>query len=197
MHILKISAAFLFYSAVGTSIMLPQALLMPAFPPPARLNINANFQSAIVELSSSLQMALSQGTSAFGNFTPNATSVSVSLKSTGQEDSVFDFQFTGAGLNATAGSTSEVSSDSVFRIGSISKLITVYALLLNNGLDHWEQPITKYVPELRNYAQNTGNGSQIDHVNWEDVTIGDLASHMSGIGVNCKQLNLNSMETGS
>jgi CubicO group peptidase (beta-lactamase class C family) len=189
MQVLKLSAALLSSSALGNPTMPPlQTLLMPAFPPPVGLDTDTNFQSAITELSSSLRNALSQGSSAFGNFTPNMTSVSVSVKSTAQRSPLFDFQFTGDGLNTSAGSTSHVTGDSVFRIGSVSKLITVYALLLHNGLDHWEQPVTKYVPELLDYAQRVGNSSQIDHVSWEDVTIGALASQTSGIGSNCEIL---------
>lgn len=187
MYILRLIAAFITFLAIGNSAMAPpQTLLMSAFPPPVGLNSDTNFLSATTELSSSLQKVLSQGVSAFGNFTPNGTSVSVSVKSTAQQSSLFDFHFTGAGLNTSAGSTSRVTGDSVFRIGSISKLFTVYAHLLHNGLDHWEQPITNYVPELLDYARKFGNGSPVDNVNWEEVTVGALASQMSGIGANCK-----------
>jgi CubicO group peptidase (beta-lactamase class C family) len=187
MQVLAITAIFMSLSAFGASVMPPpEILLMPAFPPPVDLKANLNFQSAAVELSSVLQEALTEGITTFGNFTPNTTSVSVVLKSTAQESPLFDFQFTGANLNTSSGSTNRVSGDSVFRIGSVSKLLTVYALLLRGGLDHWEQPVTKYIPELKSYADRFSNGSQINYVKWEDVTIGALASQMSGIGTNCK-----------
>jgi hypothetical protein len=191
MHVPKVIAASLLSLALGkTTMPPPQVLLIPAYPPPVKLNVASNFQSATAELSSSLGTALSHGLSPFGNFTPKATSVSVSLKSTAQQSTLFDFQFTGSGLNASAGSTSQVSGDSVFRIGSISKLFTVYALLLHNGLDLWERPVTEYVPELRDYARRAEYSSQVDHVSWEDVTLGALASQISGIGSNCKLPNL-------
>jgi CubicO group peptidase (beta-lactamase class C family) len=187
MYILKLSAAFVSVLVTGASSMaLPETLLMAAFPPPTGLNSNIDFQSAIVELSSSLRTVLSQGLSPFGSFTPNATSVSASVKSTAQQNSLFDFHFTGDGLDTSAGSTSQVTGDSVFRIGSVSKLFTVYAVLLHNGLEYWEQPITKYVPELLDFSLKVGNSSRVDCVCWEDVTIGSLASQMSGIGENCK-----------
>jgi CubicO group peptidase (beta-lactamase class C family) len=187
MHVLAITAVFMSLSAFGASVVPPpETLLMPAFPPPVDLNANSNFQSTASRLSSALQEALNEGLTAFGNFTPNATSVSVVLRSTAQESPLFDFQFTGANLNTSAGSTSRISGDSVFRIGSVSKLLTVYALLLHGGLDHWEQPVTKYIPELKSYADHFGNGSEINYVKWEEVTIGALSSQMSGIGTNCK-----------
>lgn len=187
MKVLASSAIFMSFAAFGICVMpSPETLLMPAFPPPTDLDTNPNFQSASSMLSSALQGALTQGITAFGNFTPSATSVSVVLKSTAQEGSLFDFQFTGANLSTSDGSTNRVSGDSSFRIGSVSKLLTVYALLLHGGLDHWEQPVTKYIPELQEFADSFGNGSQINYIKWDEVTIGALASQMSGIGTNCK-----------
>jgi hypothetical protein len=46
------------------------------------------------------------------------------------------------------------------------------------------------VPELRDYARRAEYSSQVDHVSWEDVTLGALASQISGIGSNCKLPNL-------
>lgn len=74
----------------------------------------------------------------------------------------------------------EVDGDTVFRIGSITKMFTVYALLLECGFQCFEDPIVKYIPELRDKAEL---GSGID---WNDITIGALASQMSGIGRDCK-----------
>ncbi len=70
--------------------------------------------------------------------------------STAAETPIFDFQFTGLVLNTDEGT--KASGDSIFRIGSISKLLTVYAHLLNGGLSLWENPVTDYVPELRQYS---------------------------------------------
>ena len=54
--------------------------------------------------------------------------------STTQVPAIFDFDFTGPSLNASAGGTARVSVESVFRIGSISKLFTMYAFILHKGL---------------------------------------------------------------
>ena len=74
----------------------------------------------------------------------------------------------------------------MFRIGSISKLFTVYTFLLHGGLELWQQPVTDYVPELRQAALESINSSNLDSVRWEEVTLGSLASHMSGIGRDCE-----------
>ena len=62
----------------------------------------------------------------------------------------------------------EITSDSVFRIGSISKQFTAtaIALLEERGLLSLDDPINKYIPDLIKY----------DH----DVTIRHLIHHFSG-----------------
>jgi hypothetical protein len=117
---------------------------------------------------------------------PNASSVSISITSTAQAPAIFSFNFTGSSLNTSAGGTEQVSADTVFRIGSISKLFTVYAFLLHNGLELWQQPITEYVPELRDLSQCSSNSANLDSVRWEEVALGSLTSHMSGIGRDCE-----------
>jgi CubicO group peptidase (beta-lactamase class C family) len=129
---------------------------------------------------------LEQGQSPFQNFTPNASSVSISMTSTAQEPAIFQFNFTGSSLNVSAGGTERVSVNSVFRIGSISKLFTVYAFLLCTSLELWQQPVTDYVAELRHLSYNSCNSADLDGVKWDDVTLGSLASHMSGIGRDCE-----------
>ena len=64
----------------------------------------------------------------------------------------------------------EITSDSVFRIGSISKQFTAtaIALLEERGLLSLDDPINKYIPDLIKY----------DH----DVTIRHLIHHFSGLG---------------
>jgi CubicO group peptidase (beta-lactamase class C family) len=49
------------------------------------------------------------------------------------------------------------------------------------GDGHWNDPITRYVPELKQAQSNYSASSAIDSVQWEEVTLGELASHMAGI----------------
>jgi CubicO group peptidase (beta-lactamase class C family) len=73
----------------------------------------------------------------------------------------------------TAPNTPLVTENTVFRIASISKTFTVYALLLQKDI-HLDFAVTDYLPELAT-EQNTLA------VNWSDVTVEMLASHLSGI----------------
>ena len=64
----------------------------------------------------------------------------------------------------------EITSDSVFRIGSISKQFTVMAIALleERGLLSLDDPVNKYIPDLIEYDHN--------------VTIRHLIHHFSGLG---------------
>lgn len=85
----------------------------------------------------------------------------------------------------------QVDRDSVFRIASISKVVTVWAFLIAAGDGYLSDPITKHVPELaelvskRRSRTNDDDDSivydDIDEVRWEDITLGQLASHGAGI----------------
>lgn len=80
----------------------------------------------------------------------------------------------------------EVDENTVFRIGSNSKLWTMLLYMTFNGTKYFEEPDTKYVPELRwNILNHTTGVDEIDAVRWEDVTIGQLASHQAGIARDC------------
>ncbi|KAL6351703.1 hypothetical protein LRP88_15020 [Fusarium phalaenopsidis] len=108
-------------------------------------------------------------------------SVSITVLSTDAGNTpLFDFHYSSSNLNESAGSTLNVTQDSVYRIGSISKLFTAYMLLVNYGWEHWDKPVTDFIPELRGHSKNTNDA--IDSVDWDEVTIGSLASHLSGIG---------------
>jgi CubicO group peptidase (beta-lactamase class C family) len=85
--------------------------------------------------------------------------------------------------NSTLG-VKNVDSHSQYRIGSISKLFTVYTFLIEAGDVKFNDPITKYVPELAAAARHEQNA--VDSVDWESVTVGNLASQMSGIGRDCE-----------
>jgi CubicO group peptidase (beta-lactamase class C family) len=187
MRALKVIQNFVLFvnSVAAHAFRDPPLLLGPVFQP-RLLSTNFGFLASGSQLSSALKALLEQGRSPFGNFTPNASSVSISMINTAEALPIFSFDFTGSSLNTSAGGTEQVSVDTVFRIGSISKLFTVYAFLLHNGLELWQRRITEYVPELRQLSGHSGQPENLNTVKWEEVTLGSLASHMSGIGRDCE-----------
>ncbi|RBQ78067.1 hypothetical protein FVER14953_03457 [Fusarium verticillioides] len=76
-----------------------------------------------------------------------------------------------------------LNNDTVFRVGSVSKLLTVYTLLVEVGMKHMNDPVTKWVPELA-LAARKNKGDHTRKVQWDEVTIGQLSGHMAGISRN-------------
>jgi CubicO group peptidase (beta-lactamase class C family) len=68
----------------------------------------------------------------------------------------------------------EVNGDTVFRIASISKTITMYALLREKSIN-LNDPVTRYIPELMHKKKEPWL------VDWEQVTLRSLASYLSGM----------------
>ena len=74
----------------------------------------------------------------------------------------------------------------MFRIGSITKTMTVYALLVQDKIS-LDIPITKMVPELLHAVDDDDDdddelltlGRSVD---WQHVTLRQLASQLGGIG---------------
>ncbi|CAO2650239.1 Nn.00g015310.m01.CDS01 [Neocucurbitaria sp. VM-36] len=138
--------------------------LGPAFPAPKLLASSASFQSVLTTLQATLQTAFSSGISSHGPVNPNDT-YSIQIFSTSSEEALCDFHH--RGVHVVGNRT--VDGDSVYRIASVTKLFTVYLLLLRGGDELFNSPVPKYLPELA--------GKQ----NWDDITVGALAGYVGGI----------------
>ncbi|KFG84826.1 putative penicillin-binding protein [Metarhizium anisopliae] len=159
-----------------------QKVLGQTYPFPENLGSAHAVRTASSYISHELQNALNTGLSKFGNITAKTNSLSSTMISAQDSQPFLDFHYSAANLNVSGGSTNRVTGNSVYRIGSISKLFTVYSLLLNGGEKIWDMPVTNYLPELRKAVSQRGANSAIDHVQWDQVTIGALASQLAGIG---------------
>lgn len=99
---------------------------------------------------------------------------------------LFEYYHTAVGgLNTSAG-TDHIGPDTIFRIASVSKLFTVFTLLRVDGDAHFNTPVTHFLPELKGLG---GNGPVWASVDWEDITVGELASQLAGVGRDCKHLH--------
>lgn len=74
-----------------------------------------------------------------------------------------------------------VAEDTVYRIGSNSKLLTAYTILVEVGHAHWHRPVVDFVPELAAAAVTCNATTQpLLCPDWNSITLGALASHLSG-----------------
>ncbi|EEQ92497.2 uncharacterized protein BDCG_07617 [Blastomyces dermatitidis ER-3] len=114
----------------------------------------------------------------------SVSSFAIDVYSTVTNKSVYSYfhQATAPALNETfpAGG---IDDGTAIRVGSVSKLFTVYAIVAHAGgmavLDH---PVTRYLPELACESPKDADDGPLKRIAWEDMTVGALASHMGGTG---------------
>lgn len=143
----------------------------PMAPRPVSLSSSPGFLSATRDLSDNFSRALN-GTIQAGFPTENV-SFSVAVISLAQEDPavpLWEYHHLSA---ANMNGTKELDRDSQYLIGSVSKVFSD-AILIKSGLS-LDDSITKYLPEL------LGSNSP---VRWENISLGALASQLSGIPPN-------------
>lgn len=85
-------------------------------------------------------------------------------------------------LNSTG--VTNVDTNTVYRIGSVTKIFTVLTFLATVGDGIWNDPITKHLPEIEEIAAQASRGP-IFSPDWESITIGSLASQTSGLIRDC------------
>lgn len=165
--------------------------LGPVYELAQNLSADASIRRAAHNLTTTLDQVFRKANATVPS--PDTTSYSIDLFSAHEKESLFQYHHTASALNLNASSTKKVDENTVYRIASISKLVTVFALLLQEGKVHFDDPITKYLPELAKYAEQDHEGDE-DHWNyddlattkWSQITVGALASHLGGIGRTCK-----------
>ncbi|TVY40923.1 Beta-lactamase-like protein [Lachnellula subtilissima] len=150
-------------------------LLGPVFPKPRNITTNSVMQAAFANFTSFLQ-----GRDAAIEGQMNSYSLEV-FSADDQDTSAFTWYHTATNLpsfNSTG--VTEVDGDSVYRIGSLTKLFSMYTFLIEAGDYYWNAPITDFVSELQVIAANK-SGNALTKVSWNDITIGALASHLAGL----------------
>jgi CubicO group peptidase (beta-lactamase class C family) len=145
-------------------------------PPPTRPSTHKAIPSAAAKLRAILDQM---------SATYNNSAVSIGVKSIHEDDLMFEYAHTPANKEKRGAQT--IDSDTVFRLGSLTKVFPVLALLkLHDQGVRLDDPITKYVPELRGLKNEGREDNSIWDTQWDDVTLGALASHMSGTASDCK-----------
>ena len=95
--------------------------------------------------------------------------VSIGVKSIHDDEQLFSYHFTPP-LRSGIG-TNEIDEQTIYRVGSVSKLFPALAILQNPFIK-MDDSVVKYIPDL---ADSKGA------MDWEEVTIGAMMEHLSGI----------------
>lgn len=165
----------------------PCPILGPRFPLPSGLASDNIVQSALKNVTATLDGLVSTSNSTYGTITSNTTSFSIGLFTSNDPSNYshpffYEYHYTAPLISKTTPGTSKLDSDSIFRIATVTEVFTVWVFLIEAGEAHWPDPITKYIPEL---ARDHGQ-TPFGHFSWDDVTLGDLAGHLSGVPRDCK-----------
>lgn len=159
-------------------------ILGPVFPAP----VNVLQESTVVpEALRTFQHALEKAIDEDTELWSNSTSFYLSVFSRDSQLINYAYEAPNIGDALTSGT---LDKDTLFRIASVSKLVTIYAALVEVGLERMNDPITKWVPELSLVPNR--NSDTIVQVKWEEITLGALASHMAGITRDGRSSTLNS-----
>ena len=143
--------------------------LGPAFVHDFDLKKTKAFQTAEAAFPDVLETLFSSGA-----ISKNTTTFSIDVFSTATNESIYSYHHIAPNNNATL-PAGRVDDESIYRTGSVSKLFTAYAILAAAGIKVMDRPVTDYVPELL-------GGSDLNTIDWEEITIGALMSQQGGTG---------------
>jgi CubicO group peptidase (beta-lactamase class C family) len=147
-------------------------ILGPAFPSSFDIGSTRAFQEAAASFPQRIEALFEDGI-----INRTHSSISVDVYSTVTNQSIYSYFHAAPGINHTL-SQGVLNDETIQRIGSVSKLVTVYALLVKAGIDILSDPVTKYIPELAGNPKDDPLGL----IHFEGVTIEALMSHMGGTG---------------
>ncbi|KAJ5502167.1 Beta-lactamase-like protein [Penicillium fimorum] len=178
--ILQASVFFLPFSSALS--FTPCPLLGPAFPPFSLDTGDKTIAGTLENLTKGFDTLVAKSTGPHGDISPNTTfSIALFSSDAGNaKDEPFFWQYhhTAPTLNKSPVGSHTADKHSIYGIGGLTEVFTVWSLLTGDGDQVFDDPVTKYLPEL---VDATGQHDMIEHVRWDDVTVGQLASHMSGI----------------
>ncbi|KAF2789298.1 beta-lactamase/transpeptidase-like protein [Melanomma pulvis-pyrius CBS 109.77] len=179
-------SSLLLFSATSAAQDAPFSacpLLGPRFPILPSTATSSIIQQGLQNLTTAFDDYMLTGTGDFGLITPNTTSFSIALFSTETSNSsnpfLYEYHHTALTLKNSSKGVKAVDANSVYRTGDLTTLFTIWLFLIEAGEQYWEDPVSKWVPEL---ASNTSLVTSISQVQWDKVTLGDLAANLGGIG---------------
>lgn len=121
----------------------------------------------------------------------NETTFSIGLFSGDEEGLVWEYHHADANVTGSKLGAKGVNANSIYRIGSISKLLTVYLWIIRQGDQKFSDPVSDHIPQLLDV-----NPTKYDYAvpQWSEITIGDLASFLAGIA---RDYGLNDLATST
>ncbi|KAJ5639546.1 uncharacterized protein N7484_007408 [Penicillium longicatenatum] len=179
----SISLFLLFHSALSFT---PCPLLGPTYPPFKLETRDPIIVDSLKNLTESFDELMRTGIGENGPITKNTTTLGMALFSANngnaQDEPFFwQYHYTAPEYKKIIRRSQNVTKDSIYRIGGLTEVFTVWSLLLTVGDKIFNDPVTKYLPEL---ANGSSTATSISHTKWDEITVGQIASHMAGTARN-------------
>ncbi|KAJ4267041.1 hypothetical protein NW762_003139 [Fusarium torreyae] len=113
----------------------------------------------------------------FDSGTLNKTDLvfSIDVFSASTNESIYSYHHVGES-SKKAVSKGRPSENSIYRIGSVTKMLTAYAIIAKAGMEILSHPVTIFLPELAGNASDNA----IERIDWNDITVGALLAHQGG-----------------
>jgi CubicO group peptidase (beta-lactamase class C family) len=142
----------------------------PAFPPPDFSRDSEDLKWTLAHIEKSLKETVSDEIYAASSY---------SIEITSSKETLWSSHHTARDRNESRIGTKVVTSDSVYRIASITKTFTTLGILQQHAAGNLslDDPIQKYIAELQ--------GPESGNIPWKDITLRTLASQLSGIPREC------------
>jgi CubicO group peptidase (beta-lactamase class C family) len=116
----------------------------------------------------------------------NTTSFSITVFSASEDSFAYEYHRTDPTVLHSKAGVRNVTADSVYRIGSVSKLMSVYLFLIQLGGKYLHTPVSHFIPQLLAHANSSLGDLDVIRPNWRDITVTDLASYLAGIPNDCE-----------
>lgn len=160
-------------------------LLGPVYPLPNKWTDTHAIRDAQSTFTRLMGDAIRNGTTAWGPVDAVNTTISIGVFSTQSDTLLAKYQYTGSSPEIKKRLTgSKLDTDTLYRLGSVTKMLTVYTILAKLGSKYWSEPVTRFIPELTGLTVR----NSVYNFNWSEVTLGSLAGQISGIPRDCALL---------
>ncbi|KAI1100935.1 beta-lactamase/transpeptidase-like protein [Jackrogersella minutella] len=148
------------------------------FPKPTNLLA----QPGVKEAATALDSVFDQYIDHPNDTSSDGFSYSIEVFSADEEEPLWSHHWTAPNLK-TLNSTGvhKVDGNTVYRLASVTKVVTILTFLAEVGDGLWNEPITKYIPEIKALVAGADNSHSISTPDWDSITIGSLASQLSGL----------------
>ena len=163
-----------FFNFTATTIAFkPCPLLGPVFEPPTDLSTDSTFQNAVDTLKQALDNSTETGSTPYGDLAASNNSFSIGIFDATSPGQLFSYEYSSPVLQKASQGVKHVTEDSIYRIGSGSKLITAYLFLVEVGPNYWDRKVTEFVPELEAASKKcSALTDPVDCVDWCNITLG-------------------------